>query len=90
MPNRDQGASLVWLRRGETPRESQFRPHGASSQSYHADIHDAVNEAMRVLSSGLADGRQPWILSHGTLLDPDDIQLAHGRSSPHLTAMAHY
>ncbi|MCB8883658.1 hypothetical protein ACELLULO517_25640 [Acidisoma cellulosilytica] len=84
-------AILIWVERGQTPTETAFRMGSPSSTpTYHLDIQTAVNEAMRILSSGLSLGREPWILSQGHLLGPDDIQLAHGRMPPHLSAMMHY
>jgi hypothetical protein len=69
-------ATLLWVERGQTPTEPMFRASLISSRlSRHHDVKCAVHEAMHRLSGGSSMGMQPWVLSQGMILEPDELQM---------------
>jgi hypothetical protein len=84
-------ATLLWMERGQTPTEVMFRDSLiASHLSRHADVQSAVQEAMQRLSGGSSQGRQPWILSRGVILDPEEIQIIHNAAADPTEACLRY
>jgi hypothetical protein len=84
-------ATLLWMERGQTPTEAEFRSCLIASHiSQHYNIQSAICEAMRRLVNGSSEGRQPWILSQGIILEPEEIQMIHSHSTDPMEAVLRY
>jgi hypothetical protein len=81
-------ATLLWLERGRRATRDLFAMKSVGPVKY-PNTESAISEAMRVLTRPNYD-KLPWILSEGTILDPDDVRVAHGRIGDHLHCVIRY
>jgi hypothetical protein len=84
-------STLLWMKQGQMPIEETFRHGSHSSQRFqYVDVQSAVREAMQRLSDGSSQGRQPWILTEGVILEPEEIQMIYNDSVDPMHAVIHY
>jgi hypothetical protein len=84
-------STLLWMEQGQTLIEATFYHGSHPSQRFqYLDVQSAAQEAMRRLSDGSSLGRQPWILSEGVILEPDEIQMIYNDSVDPMHAIIHY